>query len=682
MKRLNLLAWISVMALLAGKAAGAEAGLPVTKVTAFISGVAYFEHNGTVRDDADVTLDFKTKQINDILKSLVLIDRDGGEIDGVTYASQEPLARALKDFGVDISGEPTLAQLLSQLRGTEVVVEAPEEIRGKILGVEYRTEQVLPANVIIKREILNLLTAEGVKTVALDTISTLVLADEKLNSELNRALALLVENRDTSRKPIRIGFRGKGERKVRLGYITEAPVWKTSYRLVLGDAAAETALLQGWAIVENTSDFDWENVELTFVSGRPISFIQDLYTPLYLPRPVVEPELYSSLRPQVYDEGMGAGEAQNRPAAAPMMRGRAMRMEKAAAPSAGLMAYEATEMEEAADLRDQLAAVKPAAEGVAVGELFSYRVATPVTLSRNKSAMFPIVNQPIEAKRVSIYNRAVLASNPLNGVSLTNDTGLSLLGGPLTVFDGGTYAGDAQIGNLSPGDKRLLSYAIDLKMTIDSSRTSSDRIVTVKIVRGVMEVGRRYRYRQEYTLKNKAETERTVVIEHPRRADGKLIQPVKPLEQTDDLYRFEIGVPAGETGTFKVVEEKDSSRTVAILPCAAGELLVYARNGEVPQKVRDALTEVVEMKNTLSQAERELNDLEAEAKSLRGEQDPVRKNMGSVTRGSPAYSRFEKKLLDLETKIEGLQEKLTAQKSRVESLTKELADHIGNLNIN
>ncbi|MFH1038051.1 MAG: hypothetical protein V1789_05215 [PVC group bacterium] len=686
MKKLTLLAWMPVMALLVPgvPAAGAEETvLPVTKVTAFISGVAYYEHNGTVRGNEDVLLEFKTGQINDILKSLVLIDRDGGKIDGVNYASQEPLARALKNFGVDISGDPTLGQLLRQLRGADVVVEAPDTIAGKILGIETRKEQVLPANVIIEREILNILTPGGVKSIALDTISSLRLGDEKLGSELNKALALLAENRDTSRKPVQLSFRGEGERRVRVGYINEAPVWKTSYRLVLGDADAGTALMQGWAIVENTSDFDWENVELTFVSGRPISFIQDLYTPLYLPRPVVEPELYSSLRPPVHAEGMTLPlEELNLPAAPGRGRGDMRMMQKAMAPSPGSMVYDRAEFEEAADLRDQLAAVQPAAEGAAVGELFSYRIGSPVTLPRSKSAMLPIINQDVEARRVSIYNRGVLAGNPLNGVWLTNDTDLSLLAGPVTVFDAGTYAGDAQIGSLSPGDKRLLSYAIDLKVTVDSSQKSSDRIVTVKIVRGVMEVGRRYRYQQEYILKNKAETERAVIIEHPRRRDGKLIQPDKPLEQTGDLYRFEVEVPPAETGTFEVIEEKDAAQTIAILPCAAGDLLWYARNGEVPQKARDALAKVVEMKNALSQAERDLDDLEAEVKSLRGEQEHVRKNMGSVTRGSQAYSRFEKKLLDLETEIEALQEKIATQNGLVERLRKELADHINNLNIN
>ncbi|MCX6348307.1 MAG: hypothetical protein NTV79_02235, partial [Candidatus Aureabacteria bacterium] len=311
MKKMKMIALAAVVTMLSagGWSRAGETELPLTKVTAFSSGVAYYERNGAVNDAAEVLLFFKAEQINDVLKSLVMMDLKGGEIGGANYASQEPLERALKNFGVDLSGEPTLGQILRQLRGAEVVVSTPEKISGEILGVETRTEQILPSNTIVQKEVLNLLTAEGVKAVGLDTISAIAPADDKLSAELKKALAFLVESRDKNRKPVRLSFRGQGERAVKVGYITEAPVWKTSYRLVLGGEEKDKALLQGWAIVENTGDSDWKNVELTLVSGRPISFIQDLYTPLYAQRPVVAPELYASLRPQVYGEGMAPGAA-------------------------------------------------------------------------------------------------------------------------------------------------------------------------------------------------------------------------------------------------------------------------------------------------------------------------------------------------------------------------------------
>ena len=687
---MRTMAWVLAIALGVGLGAAAgEESVPLTRVTSFSSGVAYFEHNGKVSGDAEVLLKFKTDQINDMLKSLVPLDLGGGTVSGVSYASREPLTRALKSFGVDISGEPTLGQLLKQVRGADVILSAPEKITGKILGVETRTRQLLNPPTVVQQEFLDLLTAGGIKSVALDTVSGITLADEKLNSELNKALALLVESRDTESKAVRISFSGKGDRDVRIGYIAEAPIWRTSYRLVLSDEKKEEAAMQGWAIVENTSDTDWNKIELTLVSGRPISFIQDLYTPLYVNRPVVQPELYASLRPQQYDEGIKADRNVLALQATPPARARAelrrdamANRQLAAAPGGGAAPMEAGEAEgrPAVDmaLRQGVTAM---ATGKAVGEVFTYLIKTPVTLPRRQAAMLPIVNQAVKARKVSIYNAAVLASNPLNGFWLTNDTGLSLLAGPVTVFDGGTYAGDAQIGNLSPNDKRLLSYGIDLKVAVDPSASSSQRIVAAKIVRGVLECSRRLEFTQTYLIKNKADQERTIVVEHPFTNERKLIEPAEALEKTPAVYRFETKVPAASSGKFLVREEQVATQSVAILPSDVGQLQWYATNGEIPQKVRDALAGVITRKNALTLAERELNELQQRIQALRREQADVRANMGALDRNSQGFQRFEKKLLEMETQIEDLQQKQDAKRTEVEKLRRDLEDQLSKLNV-
>ena len=284
--------------------------LPVSRAVLFSSGVGFFEHKGTVEGDSSVRLMFKTDQINDILKSMVLFD-EGGTVTSVTYASNDPVERTLRSFGVDISGEPSLPDLLKQLRGAEVTVD---KVVGKILGVEVEERIVGQPEAKITEHILRLVTPTGVQSVKLSAVQNLTFNDPKMQQELNEALGLLIGARDRDRKPVDIilpirnvnrtvgtilGFeitRRYG------GYLVESPVWKTAYRLDLTDK--EKPLLQGWAIVENTSENDWKNVLLSLVSGRPISFIQDLYTPLYLDRPVVQPELYASLKPRMYEEGI------------------------------------------------------------------------------------------------------------------------------------------------------------------------------------------------------------------------------------------------------------------------------------------------------------------------------------------------------------------------------------------
>jgi len=665
---LALLAWVA-----APKVAGAaEATLPVSKVTVFSSGVAYFEHNGRVTDTAEVTMRFKMEGINDLLKSLVVMDLGGGSVSSVNYASREPLERALKGFGVDLTGQPTLPDLLRQLRGASVTVRTPELVTGKILAVRSQKKQIVPGNALVEEQFLELVTDEGLKAIPLDSIRSISLADARLNEELQKALLLLAENRDVETRPVTLRFSGKGDREVRVGYVAEAPVWKSSYRLVL-DEAKDGALLQGWAVVENTSDLDWEGVTLTLASGRPISFIQDLYTPLYLSRSVVQSERYASLRPQEHAEGMAVLKAPE--------ANRAMRQRPAQASRLGEGAPAPAPTAPAAADAAMRPNVEPVATAEAAGELFLYQMKEPVTIPRRQSAMLPIINQKVQARKVSIYNARVLANHPLSGVWLTNNTDLTLLAGPVTLLDGGTYAGDALLGNVTPKERHLLSYAVDLKTTVDSSVKSSKKIASARIVRGTLTITHKRYFTQTYSLKNKADEERVVIIEHPFNPERTLIEPKEPTEKTPELYRFEVTVPAGATRAFDVREEQTEMEMMDLLPADLGTLQMYASSDEIPRKTREALAEAVRRRQALAQAEREVTDLTKQIADLRRDQAETRSNMGAVTRNSQAYERFEKKLLEIETRIEALQKELDAKRDAVKKLRQELDDYLAGLNV-
>jgi len=292
----TLLALATICPVFAGEAAGAAgADLPVTEVTLFSSGVGWFQHAGTVQGEAKAELRFRAGQINDVLKSLVLEDLDGGRIGAVGYPSQDPLDKTLKSFQVDLSGNPPLAGLLNQLRGAQVQVKVLDStLEGTVLGCESRT-RILPQNGGNETVwTLNLLSGGAIRPIPLADVSGVKPTDPALAAELGKALAALASARDQDKKPVSLTFRGNGQRKVRLGYVAEAPVWKASYRLLM---SATDAHLQAWAIVENPTESDWTEVRLTLVSGRPISFIQDLYKPLYAARPEVATELQAGLRP-------------------------------------------------------------------------------------------------------------------------------------------------------------------------------------------------------------------------------------------------------------------------------------------------------------------------------------------------------------------------------------------------
>ena len=219
------------------------AEVPVERVILFTSGVGYFEHAGRVSGNADVTLQFGETALNDVLKSLVVEDA-GGRVAGVVYPSQAPIERTLRSFAVDLSDGPDLADILRQVRGAEVVVDTPGgTVRGTVLSVSRQTREAGGAAVAV--DVLSLLTPGGLATVRLDTAGRIAFADPALQAEIEGALAALGQARGGDRKPVRVQFRGAGARRVRMGYVTGAPVWKTSYRLVLPTASASGAALQG-----------------------------------------------------------------------------------------------------------------------------------------------------------------------------------------------------------------------------------------------------------------------------------------------------------------------------------------------------------------------------------------------------------------------------------------------------
>ncbi len=649
--------------------------LPITRAVLFSSGVGYFEHEGVVAGDAVMRIMFKTEQINDVLKSMVLRDLDGGQVRGVTYAANDPLERALKSFAVDISGNPGMAELLDQLRGAAVIVHAPERVDGTILSVEQRQREVEKST--LTEFVLNIVTSGGIKSVPLRTGDSIQFADEKLQDELNRALSLLAGSRDTEQKAVDIRFNGSGERRVMVGYLVETPVWKTSYRLDLSND--DRPFMQGWAIVENTSNNDWERVQLSLVSGRPISFIQDLYTPLYMPRPVVRPRLYASLTPQMYKGGVEMDMDDM------AERGLASRMRVAEPSSAGRGGGGALYGAPAADAAMGLegAGVSSLAQAESIGELFRFTIAHPVEMARRRSAMLPIVNEGVTAEKLSIYNANVLAGHPLNAVYLTNSTDLKLLSGPVTVFDGGSYAGDAQIDHLSPGEKRLLSYAVDLDVTADSSNKSNSRIANVSINRGVLRIDHAWEYEQSYTFANKSSREKTLIVEHPFNTQRALAEPAGFEEKTPEVYRFRVSVPAGKTQTLNVVEKQTTYQTIALLnqPISAFQQYVTSSSRAIKPAVREALEGVVLRKNRLSEAQQMLSDLESQLRQIIDGQSRLRDNLQAVGSDSQLGKRYLSRLAEEEDQIEELQRKIAAARDEVNQRRRELEDYLANLNV-
>lgn len=658
--------------------------LPVKRVTIYSSGVACFERSGSVDGDVTIHMPFKTEQINDILKSLVLID-SAGERAEVVYASQDPIEKSLKAFGIDLTGKPTLRELFEQLRGVRMELNLhtqSEPVTGRVLGVEVH-RVVDEDGKVTEVEYVNLSCEGGLRSFAIRDLRSAQLLDPQLDAELEQALQVLAGSRDVSKKSVALRFAGQGRREVTAAYVLEAPIWKTSYRLVLSDD--EKPLLQGWAMVDNTTDEDWADVQLTLVSGRPISFVQDLYSPLYVPRPEVQPEIYASLRPRRY-EGAVEEEADQEERMAGRMRAKRSAQARGAAPEAPAAAMaDALTMQVTGGtpaITAATAGVASLAEAAEAGELFRYAIRNPVTIGRQKSAMLPIVNQSVQVEKLSIYNQAVQAKYPLNGVQLTNTTDLNLMQGPVTVFDDGVYAGDAQLDDLSPGEKRLVSYALDLEreVTVDAESAPS-QIMSVRIANGTLIVKNKYVQAKQYRIKNKGDAARTVMVEHPYSADWKLIEPAEPAERTGQLYRFRVEAPSGKTTTLSVREERVVDQHVAIRNAGEDVIALYLRSNVISDKVRRALERVAAMRTELSRLEREQNRLQAKLQSITQEQERLRANLQAVERDSNLYRRYIAKLESQETEIEETQAARKDIESKIEQQRRELDDYLLNLDI-
>jgi hypothetical protein len=667
---------------LPAQATGGEAALPLSRVVLFSSGVGYFQRDGQVEGNTSLELSFRAADVNDLLKSLVLRDLDGGQVTGVTYASRDPLARTLRSFAIDLTGSPDLAAILAQARGEPLEVVSSETLRGTLVGLEAKETKEGTVETY-----LNLLTDRGLRSVALSQTQEVRFLNPQMDRELRAALALLAQSHNQDRKRV-LTFSGKGKRRVQVGYLLETPVWKTSYRMVLG--AEQSHFLQGWAIVENTTDQEWKAVRLALVSGRPVSFIMDLYQPLYLPRPLIQPELYANLRPQKYEEDLSAPPP---PAPAPKAAKEAAparsRAAAGAAPAAKALpeeAYEEAEYAPAAEPLDLRQGVSAAARAGEAGSFFQYAISFPVTLQRQESAMLPIVGQDVEGRRYSIYNEKVHPKHPMHGLKLKNTTGLTLMGGPITLFEAGTYAGDAQIDTLPVGAERLVSFALDLETEVSPvARSQPDLLVAVRISRGTLVSTVTLRREKSYTIKVSGTKAREVLIEHPLSPDWELVQPKQAEERTRDLYRFLVkAAPTASAPAVQellVAEERKVDQSVAVGNLSDDLIAFYIKAPVVSAKVKEALNGLTRRKAELADTLRQRQEQERKAQSIRGEQSRIRQNMDSLSRDSALYKRYVAQLDSQENEMAGILPEIDRLAKKEQEQRKSLDEYILSIDV-
>ncbi len=650
---------------------GARAAqLPIGQVMLYSSGVGFFQREGSVEGDARVDLSFPVSDINDLIKSMVLRDLDGGHVSAVSYDSNAPLDRTLKSFAIDMSRNPGFAEILNQARGERVEVAlanaASGALTGTIVGVE-KQKQVVNKDVN-EVQVLNLWCADGMRGIKLAEVQKVRFLNATMDAEVKKALETLALSHDTQKKAVSLKFAGEGKRRVKVGYVIENPIWKTSYRLVLSPKEQEKPYLQGWAVVENPSDEDWKDVRMVLVSGRPISFQMDLYTPLYVQRPTVVPELFQGLRPVAYSGSMddlarrdldrvaNADKFKDQAAAAP------------APPMAGGMpggfggrgeGKGAENREYAKRIQDQLKenlhlgqSVSSAATAAKLGDFFQYAIDRPVSLPRQKSALLPIIGKDVEASRVSIYNEAVQAKFPLLGLRFKNTSGFHLMQGPVTVFEGSAYAGDARVMDLQPNEERLVSYAMDLGTEVNAVPSQENgRILTIKAVAGIIETKVKNRQVKTYTIKNRNDAERTLLVEHPVNNAFTLVGE-KPKETASDVHRFEVKVPAAATKVLTVAQEREDQTNYSVTSSDDNQIRFLISQPLASQKVKAGLQKAIELRWAKSKTTTELGEVRRQLASIVEDQARMRANIKELPNDSDIHKRLLKKFDEQETQIE------------------------------
>ncbi|MFV2068097.1 MAG: hypothetical protein ACC645_14075 [Pirellulales bacterium] len=711
---------INNIALGADEATKAEIGLK--KVVLFNTGIGYFERQGVVHDNAAVELVFDDQDINDLLKSLIVQDLGGGRVESITYGSQDRRDEKLRALSIDLDDEPTVRELLSQLRGEQIHIEGNPSLSGTIVGTETRTLQTEEdEDDLVVYQLLTLLTDDGLQSIPFSSIQAVKLADKRLDRELREALAILAGNRRADRHTVTIHFAGRGPRPVRIGYIRATPIWKATYRLVLGDK--DQALLQGWAIVENPSDTDWNDLSLTLISGRPISFAMDLYQPLYVRRPQVKPRVFGSAAPHDHTEGDGEELADFdslmelitttvEPGPFETNLSRAMAGGGGfgfgggggggggfgfggggfggggfggggggggggglgggglgggfggggGGGGGGGLGGGGRKPQPRQQLGpfDPSQGVASAARSREIAELFEYHIEHPVTLGSHQSALIPIVDAQLHIRRISIYSESIDPRHPLNGLKLTNTTKLLLTHGPITVFDAATYAGDARLPSLPAGKQRLISYGLDLETEVTKTHgVLPTQLAGVTRHGSKLTIRRHKRHEYGYRIRNTASSPKQVLVEFKRNKGWDVEQPAKATETAGRINRYQVEVAPTATETLKVIERQQTDQHADLDDLSPELRRELLASPRIAASVKDLIRALGHKENELREVVEARRDLTAQATTIAEQQKRIRQNMEKLDKDAPLYIRYVEKLSQQEDVMEDLQKRLT-----------------------
>ncbi len=714
-------------------AADAVNTLPIRRVILYSNGVAYIERRGIVSGNAEINLQFKQSQVDDVLKSMIVLDLGQGKIGAVSYNSSQPAAARMTEipFSVQpIAGDGGgISSVLSQLQGAKVAVaSAKGSATGSILTIERKPVKTDKETRTVS--ILTIASETGeLSSFDLDEVRSIKLIEDGTRKDVNEFANAAASARRLDAKTITVTSQGSGQREMVVSYTISAPIWKTTYRVVLDREGKP--FFQGWAIVDNVSEEDWRGVQLSLVSGSPISFIQPLQQPLYRYRPVVPMPSDLQVEPQVYEPESGSGEGSgnanasklinslpkgttfsNLLKAAPNVKPEALSggfQVDGASGSGNTMVVDGQEVSNfrsgalnsnnsivvpegaQTSVSDALtgtsSGVDTAAKGEEIGDLFEYRIEQPVTVSRDRSALIPIVQTKMDGERVAVYNEAVRRDRPLSGVRLTNGTGLTFESGSITVIDGDAYAGEALMERLKPKEQRLISFALDLGTHV-RVRTEAERepAKLLKATNGIFEVHYFQGERKTYEISNQTDKPKILYIEYPVR-DGWEIDKDGPQPDytTQRYYRFRVPLGPLEEKKMTISLRRPLMDSYQLSNLTQADLALFTRRGYLKDEVKAKLAKLIEIRTRLSTIEQKLDSFDDEVEAIEGDQKRLRENIEALTKTPEAKAligRYIAKAGDQETRLEAIAKERKDLEAERQRLLEEQATEIRNFNVN
>jgi hypothetical protein len=701
--------------------------LPVTSVSLYKNGVGFFEHTGFVHGDAKVTIDFTSAQLNDVLQSLSAIDLNGGRISGAGYNSTTPLDQQLRSLSLGLGLNTNSAQYLNAIRGSRVEVHGSgAPFTGRLMNVEqHPTAPADKSGGMTETTYLSVISDSGeMRIFPLTSALSVRVLDGTLHDDVNHYLSLLDSTRNQGLRHLTLDDRSPANsnsnaaRELRVSYISEVPVWKSTYRILFTEnpkssSTEQTATLQGWSVIDNTTGVDWINVHLSLIAGAPQSFIQPLSQPIYARRPEIPIATQAQLTPQTFDSGI----SQDAPVFAPegnssagvlaLPPARRLSEQRMVGSAGGAgngvlggygigagsgvgIAYGGTIVTGAAMNPDSLSYQAAAAASLAVktntstfDDFFAYNITDPVTIHTNESALVPILQSKVNVDRVTLVSyRNGAITQPLCALWLTNTTGLTLDRGSFSIVENGAFGGEGLLDPIHAEEKRLLSYAADQAVHVSTENDkTTNHLTQIRASKGVVNIHRADEHEVTFVIHNSAADRRTVVTEVPV-IDGWKLLNLKPDETTGTVYRFRTEVAPGETVRLHVPAQHSGFTTFYLSRTDDNQLAFMLNSTDHNAAFEAALQPVIDARHRVADAQTALNQTNSVLNDLRQDEERQRANITALNSADKASrDRFVHDLNQTEDKITAAQTELTTRTAALEAAKADLANRIDSVNL-